>query len=809
MTENLIWNGGFTEGWIDVPNLIGGHVDQQAVGYRIEHAPLSTFVASYQQVACDAQGDPEQVHEVVQSLAEMAHKHMDDLPPNERPGGPDELVLVPPYCYKVHSGGNPYSSSLSWQFAGLEIGRTIRAIVPIQAHHHGDGSCGACAVRVEFGAIVTPWLSFHDGIEDRTWLYITVDTIVPASGELNLKLVMDGRAEASISYFTDDWQAFYTDDPVEPPTPEPGQALFWFREDYRQRTFIYPQDATDTQKDQVEQAARPTNSTVTGSWDIACQHRKAYTQPDGTEVPPQECVIEAFFFPPEDRTPYLGFVREHYGGVVEEGGEVEIVWHGDNPEPPEPPGELVLTYPTTHLPAVITQGFHSGHLAIDLRSSYRAWGDEALAALDGEVIEAMDGHPIFGTQVLTRSQHGDDTIVLRYAHFIEGEYYVSVGDLVSEGEPIGKIGSTGQSSADHLHFSVKLNGVYVDPEPLIDWPSPPVEPPPGNEIWTDVLVGLHAQHMSGEGLESWTRNAKPGAVKVFSLGDGVLFDDWGEKQQKIIWRHYQGNDGAWLRNPDGSFKSSAGLLASAIRWLDAYSAELEVVARQWNVSVEWLLGKIDYLTSLNEVVSTNHPEIFPAVEFDCLLADEIKRRYGDLVHCGGLNIAVGNPGHDEFKFLLPYAQKCHEDGHACGQHCYWTAGDAPDANYVDKAFFNGEWHDMWPHLAGRWTEIDKVFVENGYYVNWYSGEIGGVYVYPDWPPWWVHSGKSWKSMRGGFPWYLEQIDLFNRKAVAWNKANGGRFFGGCLFTRPAWGWEEFTWDGGAQALLEAWAVNFS
>lgn len=57
-------------------------------------------------------------------------------------------------------------------------------------------------------------------------------------------------------------------------------------------------------------------------------------------------------------------------------------------------------------------------------------------------------------------QHSDGTIS-RYAHC--SGYACSKGDMVIKGQVIGYVGTTGNSTGNHLHFEIKINGNFVNP----------------------------------------------------------------------------------------------------------------------------------------------------------------------------------------------------------------------------------------------------------------------------------------------------------------------------------------------------------
>lgn len=104
----------------------------------------------------------------------------------------------------------------------------------------------------------------------------------------------------------------------------------------------------------------------------------------------------------------------------------------------------------TH-PTLGVQQFHNG---VDMAAPS---GSSILAAADGEVV-AASYNATMGNYVMI--DHGGGLFTI-YMH--ASALFVSTGNIVSAGDEIAAVGSTGRSTGPHLHFGVRLNGSYVNP----------------------------------------------------------------------------------------------------------------------------------------------------------------------------------------------------------------------------------------------------------------------------------------------------------------------------------------------------------
>lgn len=145
-------------------------------------------------------------------------------------------------------------------------------------------------------------------------------------------------------------------------------------------------------------------------------------------------------------------------------------------------GRFVVTseYGMRHNPGDVNHGEYRLHAGIDLQQQ----------PAPGPVVAAMDG-VVAATPVnesggnVVEIDHGAG-VVTRYAHLASVD--VAQGDVVWAGRRIGTEGSTGNSTASHLHFEVALSGRPVDPRGWLTEQGLTVPPTHGTGVGAGVVV---------------------------------------------------------------------------------------------------------------------------------------------------------------------------------------------------------------------------------------------------------------------------------------------------------------------------------
>ena len=115
-------------------------------------------------------------------------------------------------------------------------------------------------------------------------------------------------------------------------------------------------------------------------------------------------------------------------------------------------------WPTNIGGAYVSCGFrgYKGHTGMDITGT--GYGSNIYASAAGQVVKVKWGNSGYGYHVIIN--HGDGIQTL-YAHL--SNIYVKQGQYVNQGDIIGAMGSTGNSTGTHLHFEIRINGQCVNP----------------------------------------------------------------------------------------------------------------------------------------------------------------------------------------------------------------------------------------------------------------------------------------------------------------------------------------------------------
>ena len=133
-------------------------------------------------------------------------------------------------------------------------------------------------------------------------------------------------------------------------------------------------------------------------------------------------------------------------------------------------------------------------------------GTPIYATRGGRVVKSGDSNNGYGNSV--EIDHGDGT-TSRYAHASKTE--VALDQLVTAGQEIAKVGSTGRSTGNHVHYELLKNGASVDP----GWSSD------SKQAQTNPLINIHITAPPGTRAEAKSADGTHVPAKVnHAMGNG-------------------------------------------------------------------------------------------------------------------------------------------------------------------------------------------------------------------------------------------------------------------------------------------------
>ncbi len=105
-----------------------------------------------------------------------------------------------------------------------------------------------------------------------------------------------------------------------------------------------------------------------------------------------------------------------------------------------------------------TQSVPKNHTGTDIAA---VTGTKIVSATDGKVIyKSSKGD--FGNHIKIQT---NDVIIL-YAHC--NKIYVNEGDTIKQGQELGEVGATGNTTGPHLHFEIRYQDRCVDPQLILE-----------------------------------------------------------------------------------------------------------------------------------------------------------------------------------------------------------------------------------------------------------------------------------------------------------------------------------------------------
>ena len=133
---------------------------------------------------------------------ECVHKHKDQLPPDEQPGGENALILDEEWTYKLFTSAT-WKAELYQTVSGLEPGAEYKAIVPVNVHFDGrpeayDPEDALFEIHLSSGEPVRHWTTKEN---ERQWHYLECRGVAGSNGMITLTATPSVKWEHPTSYF--------------------------------------------------------------------------------------------------------------------------------------------------------------------------------------------------------------------------------------------------------------------------------------------------------------------------------------------------------------------------------------------------------------------------------------------------------------------------------------------------------------------------------------------------------------------------------------------------------------------------------
>ena len=165
-----------------------------------------------------------------------------------------------------------------------------------------------------------------------------------------------------------------------------------------------------------------------------------------------------------------------------------------------------------------------GHEGIDLAAPS---GTPVYAPADGVVSEVYhSSYGAYGIHVKMDHYIGFHPYPTILAHFVRGVTSIKKGDMIKSGQLVGYVGTTGNSTGNHLHYTIidVASNKYLDPKPITDWDHTGETVKTGNYLRASFTLNVRETPS--------LRNVPVGAIRA---GDYVEFSNDEQIIEGYLW----------------------------------------------------------------------------------------------------------------------------------------------------------------------------------------------------------------------------------------------------------------------------------